>query len=578
MNVWVRRVWWFISGPVLAVAVSVSAAWLIFDDYRSRPPTLLDVELALLMGLPLAWRRRFPAGVLIIVAGAVIGIALTRREEGTDQLAVLLALAAVARRKRWWQVGVATAIAAGALAFATVKSEFYVGEADQFVWIPIATGVAVVGGAILRRWDARGAGINGDAIGEASEADPRPISTRQRARRLPALAAAMVLIIAAHGPLQAAVFGPSQFADRQWQHRSRDHGIEAVVTAADGDVFALELDPDNTLILVRYAADGRRRWTRSLSKAIRDADGAELAATADGGAVVAFGRNNPGSPPGDGPSVTALVIRTDNEGRTVWERSVSGEQAVVFDVASASNGTVAVVGSHPASSGKTGPNVAFAEVFTTAGATAWRDEFRAADGALASAAVFDGDRLVAAGSRDTGKEVDAFVRTYLPDGELVRDDIIDVDDVDVVTDLAISPDGSLVTALQSADSFATKDLATSTVRSTRPDGSLRWEETLTGAESTAEVVAITSDGDVIVAGNRPRRLWGLDLNMDVAVYRWDKQGRRRPGSLFGTRRDDVLGPGLMAVTGDGDLLLAQDEDPNIVSVQGVVTRLRPPWK
>lgn len=566
MDSTVRRAWWLVSGPLLAVAVSVSSLWLLFDDYRTGPPDLLDVELALLVGLPLAWRRRFPLAVLAVVAVAVAALAATRREVGPDQLAVLVALAAAVRRNRRWRVVASVAVAGAALVVASVKDELYNGEAGELLWIPIAVGVTALAGAVLRQWDAR------HPPGPTRRARP----ARPSPRVLGALVAAAAVIAAIHVPVERAVFGPARFAGQQWQVDGNG-SVEAITTTSDGDVLVL-FRQDKKATLARYSDGGRRRWQRQVAEVIPDADGGDLAAMAGGGAVLAVTRTDPIATGLDSDITTGLVLRVDGDGEVVWETLLAGPVTGVFDIAAAADGTVAVVGQRP-SPDEASPRPAFVEAFTPDGGAAWDDVITATGAAGAFATVFDGEgRLVVAGSRGTGEEADAFVRTYRPGGELVRDNAIDVDDADIVSDLAINGDGDLVTVLQSAGSFTSSGRITSTVRVTGPDGSRRWEARVRGEGTTAEAVAIAGNGDVIVVGNRPRRLWGLDLNLDLAVYRWDAGGRRRSVSRVGTKADDLLRPGGLALTADGDLLLAHDRNPSGIFAEGAVARVRAPWK
>ena len=136
---------------LIAAALATLAVATIFSDPLEGPRAAL-VPIALAMTVPLAWRRRRPLAVLVIVLAAVAALALVSPQAGGDLSVILVTLVVTYTvganaERRTGLLGLAIAIAATALGLATAPDPHGAGD---YVFVAVLFGGAWGLGAALR--------------------------------------------------------------------------------------------------------------------------------------------------------------------------------------------------------------------------------------------------------------------------------------------------------------------------------------------------------------------------------------------------------------------------------------------
>ena len=136
---------------LIAAALATLAVATIFSDPLEHPRAAL-VPIALAMTVPLAWRRRRPLAVLVIVLAAVAALALVSPQAGGDLSVILVTLVVTYSvganaERRTGLIGLAIAIAATALGLATAPDPHGAGD---YLFVAVLFGGAWGLGAALR--------------------------------------------------------------------------------------------------------------------------------------------------------------------------------------------------------------------------------------------------------------------------------------------------------------------------------------------------------------------------------------------------------------------------------------------
>ncbi len=215
----------------------------------------------------------------------------------------------------------------------------------------------------------------------------------------------------------------------QWEHRLQENAeLSAALELPGGDFAVLGTRPDNTsgydeqLVLLRLDAGGGVRWRRTLGDANRVERGTALAASGDGGLLIAGNRNATSN---DAPDLVPFALQVDGDGNPLWERSyrptADGRFSATQAVAPTPDGGFALAGW---TSDRDNTTVAFVLALTADGGLRWSRTFGAAGEIFQGhdvLALSDG-RLVLTGARGPdiptygGADFDVFVLTLDADG------------------------------------------------------------------------------------------------------------------------------------------------------------------
>ncbi len=149
---------------LIALALATLAVATIVTDALEHPRAAL-VPLALAMTLPLAWRRRRPLTVLVVVMAAMAALTLVSPHAGGDLSVILVTLVATYSvganaERRASLIGLAIAVAVTAVGLATAPDPHGAGD---FVFVVILFGGAWGLGAALRDRGVRAARLEDHA-------------------------------------------------------------------------------------------------------------------------------------------------------------------------------------------------------------------------------------------------------------------------------------------------------------------------------------------------------------------------------------------------------------------------------
>ncbi len=276
----------------------------------------------------------------------------------------------------------------------------------------------------------------------------------------------------------------------------------------------------------KYDANGAPLWAKYIGGA--GTDEAEAAAVdKDGNVFVVGWTQNSLDGPYAGGDADGFVRKYDSNGDIAWTKQI-GTTALdsVRAAATASNGlllvagiTAGVVGD--ANAGPAGTFDAFARIYNPdfEGQVMWTSQFGTAQEDVANAVTFDrSNHIVVAGytrgslTGVTSGGIDAFVRKYHANGTLLwtrqfgtaGSDVVRAVTVDLANNIVVvgTTDGDLAGLVGAQDGF---------VRVYSPDGDLLWTRQFGGPESgetTAEGVAVQTDGTIIVVGSATTRFDG----------------------------------------------------------------------
>lgn len=257
------------------------------------------------------------------------------------------------------------------------------------------------------------------------------------------------------------------------------------------------------MLLVQLSASELNvEWERDLTAGRTDASSA-VQETADGGFIVSGNK----------------LIRTDSEGRILWERKPS-QQLLNFSTARELDDGGFLVGGSTQSN-----NVVSVYLFRVAsdGRILWEKIFEPNSDAYYMIRTESGDVVLTGWSRP-GRSVDAFLWRITEDGEIVWRKSLGGDDYDIGYCVRETKDGGFIIA-GSTQSFLRdpRDSSDFYLARTDDEGELIWERSFnSGRLDDAWSVEQTCDGGFILTG----RTWPEGGGEELYVRRTDPQGNR----------------------------------------------------
>jgi hypothetical protein len=532
----VRRTWWILCGPTLSIALAIASVYSLWGAYSRNhsylPPDAIGINLALLASLPLAFRRRDPVVICLLVSGAVMALTWRQYVPSVWLFTPAIAMGAVVARRRLLWPPCVLALVAGLGAYVSAALSIRARRGDQVVlqpveadgWLVLAPYVVilllVISGSAYRIWSRWWIGHQrADSTAEARLqlrlSDEwgwawRTPAEWARTHRAPAATGAAALL--AGQVVVALTLSPSSATVEDvaaWLDRPADQtGTPSLVATSSGAVVVAGSvtthdpvdDPSSGYAVSQYGPSGELEWTTQLTSGDHDPypEAAPVAVGPDGVIAVLTW-------PAEGSTQATALHLLSRSGGLIWEQEIRGAAPNETHLVVTSQTGVAIVRSSP------GNPAVSVELLSDSGEPAWRNE---TPGQLFADPVAGPDgsvylllpSLAFTGDLRTG-ELPVLVRLDATGEETVMTEPGDIDArahhaLSIGTDGTVAVTGAEVSALTEN---GTPTRTTLTVFD--PDGDRQWDVERSGPSLAFLDVAI-ADGQVTVAGTSMDSLFG----------------------------------------------------------------------